>query len=81
MKKEMPISRLGDEDAPPVLLGGQALVHNKVDVVQCLHFRSEDAPAVLRVHGEKPLPAIQAEAALPEFQRPVASEFRVGLTN
>lgn len=66
--------RLRDEDPAAVLLRRHTLVHHEVGVVERLDLLGEDAPAVLRAHGEEALPAVFAEAALPEFQRPVTGQ-------
>jgi len=57
--------RFGDEDAPLRLLGGGGLVDLGVAVVQRLHLRREDAPAVLRAHREQASPDILTVSARP----------------
>ena len=69
--------RLRNEDAPLGRLRRDVAVDLGVAVVQRLDLRGEDAPAVLGAHGEQPPPDILAVAARPEFECPVAGQFRV----
>jgi hypothetical protein len=72
---------LGNEDAALGCLRRTVAVDLGVAVVQCLDLRREDAPAVLRAHGEQPPPDILAESARPKFECPISGQLCVTAPN